>query len=56
MIKNERQYRITKAQAEKFQKAIQEMTRSPKGEAGSLLQKAQIDAMKSQLGAWRNMS
>jgi len=50
MIKNERQYRITKAQAEKFEKAIQETTRSPKGEVGSLLRKAQIDAMESQLG------
>lgn len=50
MIKNERQYRITKAQAEKFEKAIQEMRRSVKGEVGAVLRKAQIDAMKSQLG------
>ena len=50
MIKNERQYRITKAQAEKFEKAIQEMTRSPKGEVGAVLRKAQREAMKSQLG------
>ena len=45
MIKNERQYRITKAHVEKFAKAIQEMARSPH----PVLRKAQLDALKSQL-------
>ncbi len=48
MIKNERQYRITKAHAEKFAKAIQETTRSPQPMEHPSLRKAQIDAMKSQ--------
>ena len=54
MIKNERQYRITKAEAERFEKAVKEMTGSPKGELGGVLRKAQIDAMKSQLGDLHN--
>jgi ribosome-binding protein aMBF1 (putative translation factor) len=49
MIKNERQYRITKAQADKFEKAIEEMTMSPKREVHPVLRKAQLDALKSQL-------
>lgn len=49
MIKNERQYRITKAQAQKFERAIQETTASPKREVHPVLRKAQIDAMNSQL-------
>ena len=49
MIKNERQYRITKAQAEKFVKAIREMAESPVREEHPVLRKAQIDALKSQL-------
>jgi len=48
MIKNERQYRITKAQAQKFERAIQETTASPKREVHPVLRKAQIDAMNSQ--------
>jgi ribosome-binding protein aMBF1 (putative translation factor) len=50
MIKNDRQYRITKTQAGKFAKAIQETKASPKSNAHPLLRKAQIDAMESQLG------
>jgi ribosome-binding protein aMBF1 (putative translation factor) len=48
MIKNDRQYRITKAQAARFTKAIHETKTSPKG-VHPLLQKAQIDGMRSQL-------
>lgn len=48
MIKNERQYRITRAQAQKFNKAIQEMTESTGANRNALLRKAQIEAMKSQ--------
>ncbi len=53
MIKNERQYRITKAQAEKFEKTMKEMTKSPEREVSPVLRKAQIDAMKSQLSDLR---
>lgn len=49
MIKNERQYRITKAHAEKFEKALQEMTRSPRRAEHPVLRQAQISALKSQL-------
>lgn len=49
MIKSEKQYRLTKAQAEKFDKALQDL---PKGERAqsidSTLVKAQRDAIKSQ--------
>jgi ribosome-binding protein aMBF1 (putative translation factor) len=50
MIKNDRQYRITKTQAGRFTKAIQEAKASSKGKVHPLLRKAQIDAMESQLG------
>jgi ribosome-binding protein aMBF1 (putative translation factor) len=50
MIKNDRQYRITKAQAGRFTKAIQESKASPKGTVHPLLRKAQINAIESQLG------
>lgn len=49
MIKNKRQYRITKTQAEKFEEALVHMERG--GEPGDLhllLHKAQVDAMRSQ--------
>ncbi|HEV8714001.1 MAG TPA: helix-turn-helix transcriptional regulator [Candidatus Binatia bacterium] len=49
MIKNERQYRITKAQAGKFMQALQELTTTPKRRVHPVLHKAQIDALKSQL-------
>ena len=51
MIKNERQYRITRAQAEKFEHAIAELV-SASDTLGvhPVLKKAEIDALKSQLG------
>jgi ribosome-binding protein aMBF1 (putative translation factor) len=49
MIKNERQYRITKAQAEKFAAALHEMTTTEKRAHHPLLRQAQIDALHSQL-------
>jgi ribosome-binding protein aMBF1 (putative translation factor) len=49
MIKNERQYRITKAQADKFTKALHEMTTSPQRAGHPVLRKAQIEALQSQL-------
>jgi hypothetical protein len=48
MIKNERQYRITKAQAEKFRQAIQKCKTSQPPDVHPVLRKAQVDALKSQ--------
>jgi len=50
MIKNERQYRITNAQAEKFAQALAELEASePAAGVHPILHKAQIDAMRGQL-------
>lgn len=50
MIKNERQYRITKAQANKFEKALQEiLIRNAASSSISILDKAQEDALHHQL-------
>lgn len=50
MIKNERQYRITKSQAEKFENALASMTRSKEDSSvHPLIRKAQVDALRSQL-------
>jgi ribosome-binding protein aMBF1 (putative translation factor) len=52
VIKNERQYRITKAQAKKFAAAIGEHRESqPNPSVHPLLVKAQEDAMRSELEA-----
>lgn len=50
MIKNDREYRITKSQAAKFERALAELSASG-GDARlhPLVQKAQSDALKSQL-------
>jgi transcriptional regulator with XRE-family HTH domain len=50
MIKNERQYRITKAQAERFTRALELAKSEPtNGETHPLLLKAEGDALRSQL-------
>ncbi len=50
MIKNERQYRITKSQAEKFQRSLADLAVPPNGDKiHPLLMKAQEDALRSQL-------
>lgn len=51
MIKNERQYRITKAQADRFKEALRQFTEVEDGGQGihPKLRKAQEDAMRSQL-------
>ena len=50
MIKNERQYRITRAQAGKFEHAIADLVSAPDTHGvHPLLKKAQIDALRSQL-------
>jgi ribosome-binding protein aMBF1 (putative translation factor) len=54
MIKNDRQYRITKAQAYKLEKALtQPARRADKGKVHPLLRKAQTDALRSQLADLR---
>ncbi len=51
MIKNERQYRITKAQAARFAKALGALSQRTNADSGlhPLVAKAQEDAVKSQL-------
>ena len=51
MIKNERQYRITRARAEKFEHAMAELASAPDTPGvHPVLKKAQIGALRSQLG------
>jgi ribosome-binding protein aMBF1 (putative translation factor) len=50
MIRNEREYRITKAQAAKFEGALSQLSASGEGaQLHPLVQKAQRDAIQSQL-------
>jgi ribosome-binding protein aMBF1 (putative translation factor) len=49
MIKNERQYAITKAQAENFANALAELKQRPSGKGHPLLRKAEEEALRSQL-------
>ena len=51
MIKNERQYKITKAQAARFSNALENLRRRPDNDNGlhPLIAKAQEDALSSQL-------
>jgi ribosome-binding protein aMBF1 (putative translation factor) len=50
MIRNEREYRITKAQAAKFERALSQLSTSGEGaQLHPLVQKAQRDAVQSQL-------
>ena len=55
MIKNERQYRITKSQADRFSDAF-ELAQAPRPDAAAehpILHKAKLDALKSQLADLR---
>ena len=54
MIKNERQYRITKAQAEKFERTITDVTANPNRSRHQALRKAELDGLKSQFQDLRN--
>lgn len=49
MIKNDRQYRITKAQAEEFEQALASLNAAPAPGLSPLIRKAQLDATRSQL-------
>lgn len=53
MIKNERQYAITKAQADKFARALDELSRRSAGDGHPLLRQAEEDALRSQLADLR---
>lgn len=50
MIKNERQYRISKGQVAKFRGALETLKRTPPGALHPVLLKAEHEAMESQLG------
>ena len=52
MIKNERQYRTTKAQAKRFSQTLQSLTGRSGGAEGvhPIIAKAQEDALRSQIG------
>lgn len=55
MIKNERQHRISKAQAEKFERALADLKESkPAAGVHPILHKAQIDALRGQLKELQN--
>ena len=49
MIKNERQYRITNAQAERFKRTIADVTANPNRSLHPALRKAELGGLKSQL-------
>jgi transcriptional regulator with XRE-family HTH domain/dephospho-CoA kinase len=50
MIKNERQYRITRSQAQKFQATIRDLEKGkPEANVNQLLHAAQVSALRSQL-------
>lgn len=49
MIKNDRQYRITKARAEEFERALAALAASPNEGLAFAIRKAQLDAARSQL-------
>lgn len=53
MIRNERQYRITKSRAEKFEQALLELAREPKEGVHPLIAKAEEDGLRSQLETLR---
>jgi ribosome-binding protein aMBF1 (putative translation factor) len=53
MIKNDRQYRITRAQAEAFGKAIRDAAATPNRRIPAVLRRAEIDALESQLSDLR---
>ena len=49
MIKNDRQYKITKAQAAKFERALRRLEETPDPELHPVLRKAEIESVRSQL-------
>jgi ribosome-binding protein aMBF1 (putative translation factor) len=50
MIKNERQYRITKSQVERFERTIAQVAAASRPSLHPALRKAEIDGLRSQLG------
>jgi len=53
MIKNERQYYITKAQADRFERTIAETKATPQRDLHPVLRKGEIDGLTSQLAELR---
>ena len=55
MIKNERQYRITRAQAVRFSNVLESLRQRPDADSSlhQLIAKAREDAISSQLATWR---
>jgi hypothetical protein len=53
MIKNERQYALTRSQADKFAHALEELAGRPTGNVPPRLRKAEEDALRSQLDELR---
>ena len=51
MIKNERQYRITRTQAERFARTMEGLSNRPEGADGMhpMIAQAQVDAVSTQL-------
>lgn len=54
MIKNERQYKITKAQAARFSDALDNLQHQPNPELHPMIAQAQEDALRSQLADLEN--
>jgi ribosome-binding protein aMBF1 (putative translation factor) len=54
MIKNERQYRITKAQVDRFERGMAETMTKPNPAIHPKLRKAELDALRSQLDDLRS--
>lgn len=54
MIKNERQYRITRAQAARFSDALEKLRKLPNPGLHPVIARAQEDALRSQLGDLEN--
>ena len=56
MIKNERQYRIARAQADRFERSLEKLRQDNKGDADlhPLIAKAREDAIRSQLSDLRS--
>lgn len=54
MIRNDRQYRISKSQAEEFERSLADLMTSPPKGVAPAIHKAQLDALRSQLDELRS--
>jgi hypothetical protein len=53
MIENDRQFHITKTQAERFERAVEDAASAPNPAIHPVLRKSQLDALRSQLSDLR---